>query len=68
MKIIIPGDPIPKARHRTFVRNGFSQTYDPQHREKNYTKDLFKMALREAMNDKNEEIAVEAFNLSQLAK
>ena len=65
MKIIIPGDPISKARHRTFVRNGFSQTYDPQHREKNYTKDLFKMALREAMNDKNEEIAVEAFNLSQ---
>jgi Holliday junction resolvase RusA-like endonuclease len=68
MKIVIPGDPIPKARHRTFVRNGRSQTYDPQHREKNHTHDLFVLAVREAMSDENEEIALEASNLAKARK
>ena len=30
MQIVIPGDPIPKARHRSFIRNGFVKTYDSQ--------------------------------------
>ena len=30
MRIIIPGEPIAKARHRAFIRNGHIATYDPQ--------------------------------------
>ncbi len=34
MKIVIPGDPIPKARHRSCVRGGHVMQYDLQGREK----------------------------------
>lgn len=30
MQIIIPGDPIAKTRHRSFIRNGHISTYDDQ--------------------------------------
>jgi Holliday junction resolvase RusA-like endonuclease len=34
----IPGNPIPKQRHRTFTRNGNSFSYDPQDKEKKAVK------------------------------
>ena len=30
MRIVIPGEPIAKARHRSFMRNGHIATYDKQ--------------------------------------
>jgi len=30
MKIVIPGEPIAKARHRSFIRHGHIATYDSQ--------------------------------------
>src|SRR6185312_4652980 len=36
-KFVIIGDPIPKARHRTYVRGKFIKTYDIQHEKKNKT-------------------------------
>lgn len=36
MRIVIPGDPIAKARHRAFIRNGHVATYDPQIQDMNY--------------------------------
>jgi Holliday junction resolvase RusA-like endonuclease len=38
MKIIIAGDPKPQARMRHFVRNGYSQCYDPVKKEKDFIK------------------------------
>ncbi len=34
MRIVIPGDPIAKARHRSFIRHGHVATYDAQDKEK----------------------------------
>ncbi len=34
VKIIIPGNPIPKARHRSYRLGKFIKTYDPQDKEK----------------------------------
>ena len=48
MRIIIPGNPIPKARHRHMFRNGKYVVYDPQQELKNY----FKLSLLSAMNEK----------------
>ncbi len=31
MRIVIPGEPIAKTRHRSFIRNGHIATYDNQH-------------------------------------
>jgi Holliday junction resolvase RusA-like endonuclease len=42
LKIIIPGTPIPKMRHRTYLRGRTVQTFDPQSAEKNNTKTLIK--------------------------
>jgi Holliday junction resolvase RusA-like endonuclease len=35
MRIIIPGDPLPKARHRSFIRHGHIATYDNQVKQMN---------------------------------
>lgn len=40
MRIVIPGEPIPKARHRSFIRHGKMATYDEQHLEKIHTRIL----------------------------
>jgi Holliday junction resolvase RusA-like endonuclease len=34
MRIVIPGDPIAKARHRLTTQGGFARQYDPQEKEK----------------------------------
>jgi penicillin V acylase-like amidase (Ntn superfamily) len=47
MRIVIPGDPIPKARHRSFIRNNHIATYDAQATEKND----FRIKLFEAIRD-----------------
>ncbi len=40
MRLVIPGDPIPKARHRSCIRHGHVATYDAQHREKTHMRML----------------------------
>ncbi len=65
MLIEIPGDPIPKARHRTSMRNGYVHQYDPQEKEKNHVKDFLRNSIINALTSKNNEIAVEASNLAQ---
>jgi Holliday junction resolvase RusA-like endonuclease len=35
MRIVIPGDPIPLARHRSYIRNGHIACYDIQATDKN---------------------------------
>src|SRR5262245_6238516 len=64
MKIVIPGNPIPKARARIFVRNGKTMSYDPQHQEKQWVRNRFVKAMREAFDSEIKEIAMEASNLT----
>lgn len=46
MKITIPGTPIPKMRHRTYLRGRSIQTVDPQSVEKNNTSILIRNAFQ----------------------
>ena len=64
MKIVIKGDPIPKARARHFMRGKRSITYDPQHEEKNHVRHQFIKAMREAWDSDNKETSMEASNLT----
>lgn len=40
MKIVIPGTPIAKARHRDGIRNGLRVKYDPQQKQKQKTRNF----------------------------
>lgn len=40
--ITLPGNPLAKARHRSFLRCGHIASYDPQHKEKDAVKALIK--------------------------
>lgn len=63
MKIVIPGNPIPKARARFFIRNGHIASYDPQEKEKNAVTLFFVQALKEALNSSANEILENAQKL-----
>lgn len=65
MKFVIEGEPLSKKRHRHFIRNGYSQTYDPQQKEKEYVKHLLSKQLRYYLNHQDKEIAKEALNLAK---
>lgn len=64
MKIVIQGDPIPKARARHFQRGKRTITYDPQHEEKNHVRYLFQKEMRRAFDSDIKQIAMEASNLA----
>lgn len=64
MKIIIPGIPQAKMRHRLSNRGGFARMYDPQEKEKRKLKSELAAALLKIKLDKNQEIAMEASNLT----
>lgn len=64
MKIVIQGNPIPKARARTIMRKGKVLTYDPQHHEKEHVRHQFIKAIRTAFDSESKEIAMEASNLA----
>jgi Holliday junction resolvase RusA-like endonuclease len=64
MKIVIPGDPIPKARARHFRRGNRVMTFDPQHEEKNHVRHLFQREMREAFDSDIKEKVMEASKLT----
>lgn len=66
MKIIIPGNPIPQARHRSFIRQGAIQSYDPQFKEKRDIKKYISYQLDLLLNNPIREIQMEASNLAQV--
>lgn len=61
----IPGEPIPKARHRTFTRNGFTRSYDPQEKEKRRVQKFLAAQMNAALNDQNKEVALQAAALAK---
>lgn len=63
MKIVIPGNPIAKMRHRT---TRFGTTYDPQDREKKLVKLQMECAMKECFRSKNKEIVIDASNLTMV--
>jgi len=64
MKIVIPGPPVPKMRARFFKKGISIHSYDPQHADKNHTKNYMMLQVRRAMNDKDKKTAIEATDLS----
>lgn len=65
MIIEIPGDPIPKARHRYCVRDGHVVSYDPQSEAKQATRTILEARMAEALNHDDKKIVMEASNLSR---
>lgn len=65
MIIELVGDPIPKARHRSFIRHGAICSYDPQEEAKNSTRQLLAAKFREQLNHEDRKIAIEASNLTR---
>jgi Holliday junction resolvase RusA-like endonuclease len=66
MKIVIPGDPIPKARARMFARGKTIQTYDPQHQSKAQVRDWMTQQVRRWFDSENKRIVMDASNLLQV--
>lgn len=64
MKIVIPGNPIPKARHRTRVVGKRAFMYDPQEKQKILTRIVLTQNLKEAFHSENKEIVKNASNLA----
>ena len=66
MRIVIPGSPISKARHRCGCRGNHPISYDPQVAgEMAMVKYLMKTEFYLMTNSDTREIAIEAFNLTQ---
>ncbi len=65
MKIIIPGNPIPKARARIFTRKKKSMAYDPQQKEKENVINKIKYETNLCLFSKTLEIAKEASDLTK---
>lgn len=61
----IPGEPIPKARHRTFTRNGFTRAYDPQEKEKRRVQKFLAAQMNVALNDPDKAVALQAAALAK---
>jgi Holliday junction resolvase RusA-like endonuclease len=51
MKIVIPGDPIPKARAKFSTRGKFMRAYDPQEKLKKFCKKQLEVLASQANND-----------------
>jgi Holliday junction resolvase RusA-like endonuclease len=65
MKIVIPGDPIAKARHRRKrLRDGRIIEYDPQEAEKTKTAKYLTHSMREHFDSKNNEMVMKASELT----
>ncbi len=56
MQIIIPGDPIPKARHRSCIVAGKISTYDSQHKEKKKTISFLKKFINQIQDGEDLEL------------
>jgi len=65
MIIELVGDPIPKARHRYFIRHGAICSYDPQEEAKNATRHLLAAKFRDQLNHEDRKISIEASNLTR---
>ncbi len=65
MQIEILGNPIAKQRARSFMRHGKMATYDPQHKEKEETKEIMLAQLKDALNSANKSRMMEASNLAR---
>ncbi len=65
MKIVIPGDPIPKARARVFTRNKKSMAYDPQDKQKTNVTNKIIYETNQALMSPDPEIVKEAHNLAK---
>lgn len=64
IKFVIPGNPIPKMRHRTSTRGGFARSYDPQSKEKNAVRSTFISKVKQFRNHHDSEIVLKASNLA----
>ena len=64
MIFVIPGDPIAKARHRTFTRNGVVRAYDPQNSEKKKVQAQLLCQLNLSLNHQDCQIAKKAASLA----
>lgn len=65
MRIIIPGNPIPKIRARIFTRKKRSIAYDPQQKEKTNATNKIIYELNQALMSRDVEIVQEALNLTR---
>lgn len=65
MKIIIPGEPIAKARHRTFLMGVKVCTYDPQAKEKKIFQDLLTHEIRKICSGDDKQKAIECGLIAQ---
>lgn len=57
--IVLPGNPLAKQRHRSFLRHGHIASYDPQHKEKDSVTALIKQQTTNAPSN-----AASAFHVS----
>jgi Holliday junction resolvase RusA-like endonuclease len=64
VKIIIPGIPQAKMRHKLTTRGGFARMYDPQEKEKRELKSYLTRELSKLKYNESQEIAMEASNLT----
>jgi Holliday junction resolvase RusA-like endonuclease len=64
MKIIIPGDPIPQVRHRSFIRGGAINCYDPQHKEKEDVKKFITYQASLALDSIDKNIQMDATEIA----
>jgi Holliday junction resolvase RusA-like endonuclease len=65
MKIVIPGIPQAKVRHRLTTRGGFARMYDPQEKEKLQLKAYLTRELKALIRGENKEIAMKASILTR---
>jgi Holliday junction resolvase RusA-like endonuclease len=63
-KFVIPGEPIPKARARTFFRGERICTYDPQSKEKKAIQTHLLAEMWKLQNSDDKQIAMKASNLT----
>lgn len=64
MKIIIPGNPIPKMRHRTRVVGKRAFMYDPQEKQKKHVQKFLGKHIKDAFDSEDKEIVKEASDLA----
>ncbi len=64
MKITIPGVPLAKARHRSFLLGKHIRTYDAQSKEKDSVRWLMVKALQDAFNSEDRGSVLDASNLA----
>lgn len=64
MKFVIEGQPLSKARHRSFIRGKHIVSYDPQEKQKLQVRKDLTDQVKKALNDERKEICIPASSLA----